>query len=99
VITGFFIYGFDKLYIFISSYVREFNVFTRCIRDGLPGVLAALGRKLNIPGKRTAGAVMNKSQTLPRSMGRSHSYVVSPRPNKPTSTPPAIKRQLSVRMN
>ncbi|XP_069688719.1 spastin isoform X2 [Periplaneta americana] len=55
----------------------------------------ALGRKLNIPGKRAAGAVMNKSQTLPRSMGRSHSNITSPRPNKPTSTPPAIKRQLS----
>ncbi|PNF22640.1 Spastin [Cryptotermes secundus] len=55
----------------------------------------ALGRKLNIPGKRIAGTVMNKSQTLPRSMGRSQRNIISPRPNKPTSTPPAIKRQLS----
>ncbi|GFG28471.1 hypothetical protein Cfor_11366, partial [Coptotermes formosanus] len=55
----------------------------------------ALGRKLNIPGKRTTGAGTNKSQTLPRSMGRSHSNITPPRPNKPASTPPAIKRQLS----
>ncbi|XP_021938836.1 spastin isoform X2 [Zootermopsis nevadensis] len=55
----------------------------------------ALGRKLNIPGKRAAGTAMNKSQTLPRSMGRSHSNIISPRPNKPASTPPTIKRQLS----
>ncbi|XP_066996920.2 spastin isoform X2 [Anabrus simplex] len=56
----------------------------------------ALGRKLNIPARRAAGSVANKSQTLPRSMGsRSQNSLGTTRPAKPTSTPPAIKRQLS----
>lgn len=62
--------------------------------------VAALGRKLSAPGRRAAGAPINKSQTLPRIMGsRSQSVGAggssSPRPSKPVSTPPAIKRQLS----
>ncbi|KAK7791941.1 hypothetical protein R5R35_002430 [Gryllus longicercus] len=60
----------------------------------------ALGRKLSTPGRRAPGAAINKSQTLPRIMGsRSQSVGAggsgSPRPTKPVSTPPAIKRQLS----
>ncbi|GLH05705.1 Uncharacterized protein GBIM_11273 [Gryllus bimaculatus] len=62
--------------------------------------VAALGRKLSTPGRRAPGAAINKSQTLPRIMGsRSQSVGAggsgSPRPTKPVSTPPAIKRQLS----
>ncbi|XP_043480447.1 spastin isoform X1 [Leptopilina heterotoma] len=58
----------------------------------------ASGRKLTIPGKRISGAVMSKSQTLPRSMGRSTPSLPCHRnvPIKPSSTPPAVKRQLSV---
>ncbi|XP_051166630.1 spastin isoform X2 [Leptopilina boulardi] len=58
----------------------------------------ASGRKLTIPGKRISGAVMSKSQTLPRSMGRSTPSLPCHRniPLKPSSTPPAVKRQLSV---
>ncbi|KAK0164784.1 hypothetical protein PV328_003361 [Microctonus aethiopoides] len=58
----------------------------------------ASGRKLAVPGKRIAGGVMNKSQTLPRSMGRSAPILPCHRttPIKPSGTPPSIKRQLSV---
>ncbi|XP_063231005.1 spastin isoform X1 [Bacillus rossius redtenbacheri] len=56
----------------------------------------ALGRKLMIPMKRPPGTATSKSQTLPRSMGsRTRNNVPVPAPSKPSSTPPAIKRQLS----
>ncbi|CAG2069236.1 unnamed protein product, partial [Timema podura] len=56
----------------------------------------AVGRKLTIPSKRAPGGALNKSQTLPRSMGsRSRNAVPTATVNKPSSTPPAIKRQLS----
>lgn len=63
------------------------------------------GRKLTTPGRRVAsgGGSLMKSQTLPRSMGRSSSQPNSSSngsysryPVKPSSTPPAVKRQLSV---
>ncbi|XP_063231030.1 spastin isoform X4 [Bacillus rossius redtenbacheri] len=57
---------------------------------------SALGRKLMIPMKRPPGTATSKSQTLPRSMGsRTRNNVPVPAPSKPSSTPPAIKRQLS----
>ena len=60
-------------------------------------VAVASGRKLNVPGKRVAGSVMSKSQTLPRSMGRSTPTLPCHRtPIKPSGTPPSMKRQLSV---
>ncbi|XP_076166115.1 spastin isoform X6 [Ptiloglossa arizonensis] len=57
----------------------------------------ASGRKLSVPGKRV-GTAISKSQTLPRSMGRSTPVQSCHRvtPVKPTSTPPSVKRQLSV---
>ncbi|XP_043254740.1 spastin isoform X4 [Colletes gigas] len=57
----------------------------------------ASGRKLSVPGKRV-GTTISKSQTLPRSMGRSTPVQSCHRvtPLKPTSTPPSVKRQLSV---
>nr|XP_031833399.1 spastin isoform X3 [Nomia melanderi] len=57
----------------------------------------ASGRKLSVPGKRV-GTAISKSQTLPRSMGRSPPVQSCHRvaPVKPTSTPPSVKRQLSV---
>ncbi|XP_053984566.1 spastin isoform X3 [Hylaeus anthracinus] len=57
----------------------------------------ASGRKLSVPGKRV-GTAISKSQTLPRSMGRSTPVQSCHRvtPIKPTSTPPSVKRQLSV---
>ncbi|XP_076752316.1 spastin isoform X2 [Xylocopa sonorina] len=57
----------------------------------------ASGRKLSVPGKRM-GTVISKSQTLPRSMGRSVPVQSCHRvtPIKPSSTPPSVKRQLSV---
>ncbi|XP_033215972.1 spastin isoform X2 [Belonocnema kinseyi] len=57
----------------------------------------AEGRKMT-PGKRISGAVLSKSQTLPRSMGRSTPSLPGHRavPIKPCSTPPSVKRQLSV---
>ncbi|XP_014486183.1 PREDICTED: spastin isoform X2 [Dinoponera quadriceps] len=56
------------------------------------------GRKLSVPGKRTTGAPLSKSQTLPRNMGRSAPIQPCHRtvPIKPSSTPPSVKRQLSV---
>lgn len=59
--------------------------------------VTASGRKLTVPGKRVPGTI-SKSQTLPRSMGRStptHSCHRTT-PIKPSGTPPSIKRQLSV---
>ncbi|XP_044010767.1 spastin isoform X2 [Aphidius gifuensis] len=55
------------------------------------------GRKL-IPGKKLSGTGMSKSQTLPRSMGRSNSVLPCHKttPTKPSWTPPSIKRQLSI---
>ncbi|XP_038206771.1 spastin isoform X3 [Zerene cesonia] len=62
------------------------------------------GRKLTTAGRRTQsgmGGPLMKSQTLPRSMGRSSSQPNSSNgsysryPAKPASTPPAVKRQLS----
>ncbi|XP_076283537.1 spastin isoform X2 [Lasioglossum baleicum] len=57
----------------------------------------ASGRKLSVPGKRV-GTAISKSQTLPRSMGRSVPVQSCHRvtPVKPSSTPPSVKRQLSV---
>ncbi|XP_029668270.1 spastin isoform X5 [Formica exsecta] len=58
----------------------------------------ASGRKLSVPGKRITGTPLSKSQTLPRSMGRSTPIQPCHRtmPIKPSSTPPSVKRQLSV---
>ncbi|KAG7204053.1 hypothetical protein KM043_001910 [Ampulex compressa] len=58
----------------------------------------ASGRKLSVPGKRIMGTAISKSQTLPRSMGRSTPVQPCHRvtPIKPSSTPPSVKRQLSV---
>ncbi|XP_060805304.1 spastin isoform X3 [Amyelois transitella] len=61
------------------------------------------GRKLTTGGRRvpSGGGPLMKSQTLPRSMGRSSSQPNSSNgsysryPVKPASTPPAVKRQLS----
>ncbi|XP_077296765.1 spastin isoform X8 [Arctopsyche grandis] len=73
------------------------------------------GRKLTVAGRRVpgAGGIMSKSLTLPRSMGRTVpstpnstpatgsylSYGGNRHPVKPASTPPAVKRQLSVGAN
>ncbi|OWR46982.1 spastin [Danaus plexippus plexippus] len=63
------------------------------------------GRKLTTAGRRVpGGGPLMKSQTLPRSMGRSSSQPNSSNgytryPVKPASTPPAVKRQLSVPVN
>lgn len=63
---------------------------------------SALGRKLAITPRKTVGApAAIRSQTLPRNLGgsRTQAGIVPPvmtRPVKPQSTPPAIKRQLSV---
>lgn len=47
--------------------------------------------------KRPANAILAKSQTLPRSMGSRTTPVQPVRPfNKISSTPPAVKKQLSV---
>ncbi|CAK1551002.1 unnamed protein product [Leptosia nina] len=66
------------------------------------------GRKLTTASRRPQsgmGGPLMKSQTLPRSMGRSSSQPNSSNggysryPMKPASTPPAVKRQLSVPAN
>ncbi|KAJ8980165.1 hypothetical protein NQ317_011409, partial [Molorchus minor] len=55
-----------------------------------------LVKKLSVASKRPANA-LSKSQTLPRSMGSRQTPVQPVRPfNKISSTPPAIKKQLSV---
>ncbi|XP_050311715.1 spastin isoform X2 [Anthonomus grandis grandis] len=57
----------------------------------------ASGRKLTVAGKRPANSQLSKSQTLPRSMGSRSAPVQPVRPfNKVASTPPAIKKQLSI---
>lgn len=60
----------------------------------------ASGRKLTVGNKRPGNlGVMNKSQTLPRSMG-SKTNIISVAPQrstqKPAATPPAVRRQFSV---
>lgn len=59
----------------------------------------ASGRKLQIPMKKATEGVSsghNRSNTLPRNMGsRSWSNISCVRVVKPSSTPPAVKRQLS----
>ncbi|KAK4884015.1 hypothetical protein RN001_000286 [Aquatica leii] len=57
----------------------------------------ATGKKLTVAARRPAGSNVSKSQTLPRSMGSRNAPVQPVRPfNKQASTPPAIKKQLSV---
>nr|CAD7262210.1 unnamed protein product [Timema shepardi] len=75
-----------------SSPTSCFDAMNWCV--SVCGV--AVGRKLTIPSKRAPGGQLNKSQTLPRSMGsRSRNAAPTATVNKPSSTPPAIKRQLS----
>ncbi|KAF7266760.1 hypothetical protein GWI33_019936 [Rhynchophorus ferrugineus] len=55
------------------------------------------GRKLTVAGKRPANSTLSKSQTLPRSMGSRSAPIQPVRPfNKVSSTPPAVKKQLSI---
>ncbi|KAJ8941356.1 hypothetical protein NQ314_010419, partial [Rhamnusium bicolor] len=57
----------------------------------------ASGKKLSVASKRPANYSMSKSQTLPRSMGSRTAPVQPVRPfNKISSTPPAVKKQMSV---
>lgn len=69
----------------------------------------ASGRKLTVGIKRPGNlGVMNKSQTLPRSMGGTSKAIISGGGNgggggssqrsssKPAATPPAVRRQFSV---
>ncbi|KAK9886248.1 hypothetical protein WA026_015761 [Henosepilachna vigintioctopunctata] len=57
----------------------------------------ASGKKLTVATRRPGNTILSKSQTLPRSMGSRTTPVQPVRPfNKPTQTPPAIKKQLSV---
>ncbi|KAE8741370.1 hypothetical protein FOCC_FOCC013069 [Frankliniella occidentalis] len=64
----------------------------------LPNI--ASGRKLQVPMRKAtegvSGGGHNRSNTLPRNMGsRSWSNISSARAVKPSSTPPAVKRQMS----
>lgn len=63
-------------------------------------MLIASGRKLTVGNKRPGNlGVMNKSQTLPRSMGSKTNIIgAAPQRNtqKPAATPPAVRRQFSV---
>ncbi|ENN70269.1 spastin isoform X2 [Dendroctonus ponderosae] len=57
----------------------------------------ASGRKLTVASKRPTNSTLSKSQTLPRSMGSRSAPVQPVRPfNKISSTPPAVKKQLSI---
>ncbi|XP_057661177.1 spastin isoform X1 [Diorhabda carinulata] len=57
----------------------------------------ASGKKLTIASKRPANSPLSKSLTLPRSMGSRNAPIQPVRPfNKISSTPPAVKKQLSV---
>ncbi|XP_017781355.1 PREDICTED: spastin-like isoform X2 [Nicrophorus vespilloides] len=57
----------------------------------------ASGKKLTIAAKRPPNSALSKSQTLPRSMGSRSAPIQPVRPfNKLSSTPPAIKKQLSI---
>jgi len=58
---------------------------------------SASGRKLTVAGKRATNSPLSKSQTLPRSMGSRSAPIQPVRPfNKVSSTPPAVKKQLSI---
>ncbi|XP_056632570.1 spastin isoform X2 [Diorhabda sublineata] len=58
---------------------------------------SASGKKLTIASKRPANSPLSKSLTLPRSMGSRNAPIQPVRPfNKISSTPPAVKKQLSV---
>ncbi|XP_020286332.1 spastin isoform X2 [Pseudomyrmex gracilis] len=74
------------------------NIHTFQTARTLPNTNHTSGRKLSVPGKRVTGTPLSKSQTLPRSMGRSTPIQPCHRtmPIKPSSTPPSVKRQLSV---
>ncbi|XP_066152493.1 spastin isoform X1 [Euwallacea fornicatus] len=57
----------------------------------------ASGRKLTVAGKRPTNSTLSKSQTLPRSMGSRSAPIQPVRPfNKISSTPPVVKKQLSI---
>ncbi|CAG9859431.1 unnamed protein product [Phyllotreta striolata] len=57
----------------------------------------ASGKKLTVASKRPTNSPLSKSLTLPRSMGSRNAPVQPVRPfNKISSTPPAIKKQLSI---
>lgn len=59
--------------------------------------VVASGKKLTIASKRPANTPLSKSQTLPRSMGSRTTPVQPVRPfQKISSTPPAVKKQLSI---
>ncbi|XP_050311713.1 spastin isoform X1 [Anthonomus grandis grandis] len=67
------------------------------LKLNVPKSFPASGRKLTVAGKRPANSQLSKSQTLPRSMGSRSAPVQPVRPfNKVASTPPAIKKQLSI---
>ncbi|XP_001600109.2 spastin isoform X1 [Nasonia vitripennis] len=72
--------------------------YTRTAKTNIARASEASGRKFPVLGKRMPGSAMNKSQTLPRSMGRSPAVLPCHRPSliKPSLTPPSVKRQLSV---
>lgn len=73
--------------IYIPQMIKKINQF----------VFSASGKKLTVAAKRPANATLSKSQTLPRSMGSRSTPVQPVRPfNKLSSTPPAMKKQLSV---
>lgn len=63
---------------------------------------AASGQKLIVINKRGNSSLVNKSQTLPRSMGSRATTLSEPSrhqrlPIKPATTPPVVRRQFSVK--
>lgn len=79
------------------AYVFLLEVQNQYLRVVILFFFVASGKKLTIAGKRPANATLSKSQTLPRSMGSRTTPVQPVRPfQKISSTPPAIKKQLSI---
>ncbi|XP_011502666.1 PREDICTED: spastin isoform X2 [Ceratosolen solmsi marchali] len=76
-----------------ASYSQKYKNSERTLN-----IVQTSGRKFPVSGKRLSGVVVNKSQTLPRNMGRSQPILPCHRTSliKPSLTPPSVKRQLSI---
>ncbi|KAJ1529317.1 hypothetical protein ONE63_006108 [Megalurothrips usitatus] len=85
------------------SFLENETSPAECTETEKVGILPniASGRKLQVPMRKategvSSGGGHNRSNTLPRNMGsRSWSNISSARTVKPSSTPPAVKRQMS----
>ncbi|CAH1114591.1 unnamed protein product [Psylliodes chrysocephalus] len=92
-----FLESMDRLHNLEVNQPKEHPKLSYTTNIPTPKVIPASGKKLSVASKRPANSPLSKSLTLPRSMGSRNAPVQPVRPfNKISSTPPAIKKQLSV---